>query len=222
VGVLPVQRQALVKAGLAGLLVVMPLMLLFMVTGFRVVDDRIVYLGREFLGFVALAGGSAVLVGAFEEILFRGVLLTALSRVTGFAAAAVLASLLYAGVHFLGGQAEVSGAITWYTGYLQVVGAFAQITAHNTAWDSFIALFLLGLLLSWVREHHGLWWCIGLHSVWVFAIRTFKEVTVRDVVNPYQVLVGDYDNFTGHAVSVWLLFIFVVLTLYRQAVSNRG
>jgi len=40
---------------------------------------------------------------------------------------------------------------------------------------------------------------------------------VRDVVNPYQGFVGTYDNFVGHVVSIWLLFIFVVLALHREA-----
>jgi hypothetical protein len=46
-------------------------------------------------------------------------------------------------------------------------------------------------------------------------VRLFKELTVRDLLSPYQVLVGDYDHFVGLGAVVWLLFLFVCLALGR-------
>jgi len=217
IGLRPLHWRGMLYAYPLGVLLLLPLILVYMVTGFRVLDDRVVYLGPEFLGFVFGALASSLLVGLFEETLFRGVMFSALRRSAGFVASAALVGVVYAAVHFLDAEPVASPEVHWYTGFTQVFAAFQQMLDLGGHWDSFVALFLLGVLFCWIREHVGLWWCIGLHAAWVFGIRVFKEMTVRDVVNPYQGLVGSYDNFVGHLVSVWLLFIFVVLALYRTA-----
>ena len=84
------------------------------------------------------------------------------------------------------------------------------------ALESFFALFLLGLLFSWVRERFSLWACISLHAVWVMSLRIYKELTVRDVVHPMREWVGEYDNFLGEATAFWLIFCFVVIALRQQ------
>ena len=222
VGLTPIQWRPLMYAWPVGLVTLAPLILLFGVTGFRVLDDRVVYLGSEFLLFVVGACVGAMLVSLFEEILFRGVLLSAMSRTTGFAVAATVSSLLYSGVHFFGSEVEFTSAVTWYSGLTHAAAAFAATSADLAEWDSFVSLFILGILLCVVRQRYGLWWCIGLHWVWVLVIRTFKEVTVRDVVNPYQAWVGNYDNFVGHGATLWIMFIFVVLALSRQVQQARS
>ncbi len=222
-GLRPVQWQAVVYAYPLGLLILLPLVLVFMVTGFRVLDDRVEYLGGVFLGFAAGALASSLLVGLFEEILFRGLMFSALRRSSSFVAASTVVGTVYAAVHFLDAEPLAADAnIYWYSGFTQVFAAFQQMLDAAGDWDSFVALFLLGVLFCWMREYIGLWWCIGLHAAWVFGIRMFKEITVRDIVNPYEVLVGSYDNFVGHLVSVWLLFIFVVLALHRQLRSQSS
>ena len=85
-----------------------------------------------------------------------------------------------------------------------------------------VSLSALGILLCWVRERAGLWWCIGLHIAWVFAIRVYKELTVRDIVNPYVGWTGAYDNFVGHAVTLWLVFLAVVIILVGMHRRNLG
>lgn len=217
IGLQPFAWRGLVYAYPLGLLVLLPLILVFMVTGYRILDPRVDHFSGEFLSFLVAALASSLLVGLFEETLFRGVLFSALRRSSGFLAASSMVGVLYAAVHFLDADPVGAAEIHWYTGFTQVFSAFQQMVNLGGAWDSFIALFLLGVLFCWVREHVGLWWCIGLHGAFVFGIRILKEVTVRDVMNPYEVLVGSYDHFVGHLASVWLAFIFVVLALYRLA-----
>lgn len=130
---------------------------------------------------------------------------------------AVVASVIYAGVHFLDGEGSVPEQVTWYSGYEIVLSAFSPLLDPASYWDGFVALFLLGMLFCLVREKLSLWWCIGLHAAFVFAIRMFKELTVRDGYSAYQVWVSSYDNFVGHLVSIWLIFVFVVMVLYQQA-----
>ncbi len=220
VGLTPVVLRRGLRACLPGILMVLPPMLFFFVVRYRVLDDRVVYLSADFQLYILLAAVSALLVSVFEETLFRGVLFSALKRRGRVLGGAVVVSILYAGVHFLG-AAEVAPVESahWYTGILIAGEVFAAF-GTEFHWDSFISLFLLGLLLCWVREQFGLWTCIGLHAAWVFAIRMFKEITVRDVLSPYAATAGTYDNFVGNIVTAWLLFLFVVIALHRQYLAN--
>ena len=220
IGLSPIRAGHMVKAYPYGLALVMPLMLFFIVVGFRVWDDRVDYAGADFWRFVIAAISSGLLVAVFEETLFRGVLYTVLRRSGSFARTAGIVGVLYALVHFLGAGETVEGTVSWYTGYAHVGSAFSGLTNPGAYLDSFVSFFLIGVLLCLVRQSLGLWWCIGLHAAWVFAIRLFKEMTVRDIYSPYQALVGDYDNFIGYLVLIWLIFIFVVLALYRSFISR--
>jgi len=218
-GLRPVVVRDAVRAFPLGLVALLPLILVFIVTGFRVIDDRVVYIGDVFLGWVAVALIGALLVGWFEETLFRGVLFSVLCERIGVRAAAVSVGLIYAGVHFL--QAEpIAHEVQWYSGYSQIGLALQQAFDWSRHWESFLTLFLLGLFFCWIKVRVGLWYAIGLHAGFVFGIRLFKEITVRDVVNPYQMFVGSYDNFVGHLASFWLLFIFVVIALHQRWVTQ--
>ncbi|XOV81943.1 MAG: lysostaphin resistance A-like protein [bacterium] len=212
----PIDFSAVLQSYPLGLLIVAPLILFFLVSGFRVPDDRIDFADADIWQFVLIALLSGLLVGIFEETLFRGVLFTVLRRSVGFVLSAGVVGVLYSGVHFLDAQAIEGIQVHWYSGYIHVWTAFSGLASPAGYWDAFVALFLLGVLFCWIREHVGLWWCIGLHAAWVFAIRMFKEVTVRDIYNPFEVMVSSYDNFVGMLVSFWLLFIFVVLWLARR------
>jgi len=220
IGLSPMRAGQALKAYPYGVAMVIPLMLFFVVVGFRVWDDRVDYAGAEFWSFVVVGIVSGLLVGVFEETLFRGILFGVLRRSGSFVTSAIIVGTVYALVHFLVGAETEVAAASWYTGFIQVGGAFNGLGDPAGYVDSFGSLLLLGVLLCLVRERLGLWWCIGLHAAWVFSIRLFKEMTVRDIYSPYEVLVGDYDNFIGNLVSVWLIFIFVVLALHRSFISR--
>ena len=235
IGLRPVQLAGLWQSYILGIFIALPLLLFYLVVGFRVIDPRVDFLGLAFIGSTVGIFLSAWLVGVFEETLFRGVLFTSLRHSTNFVVSACFTAVLYSAVHFFDadyaatvlaqGQTTGEGASIavseWYSGFLYVGYAFHGFVDPAAYWDSFLALFLLGLLFAYVREHHGLWPCIALHAAWVFVIRTFKESTVRDVVNPYIGWVGNYDNFVGHLVSVWLVFAFLVIYLMRLHRSGR-
>ena len=85
---------------------------------------------------------------------------------------------------------------------------------------SFGTLFLLSLVLIWARTQFNLWVCIALHASWVLSIRMFKELTIRDIVNPFASWVGSYDNFIGPLALFWLIFIVVLIRLYLQRRLN--
>ncbi len=221
VGLRPVPAGRLLPTWLLGVAAVLPLMLFFLVVGFRVEDSEELVFSPAFAGFAVLAFVSAWLVGLFEETLFRGVLLTLLGQRFSFYAAALLSSGMYAAVHFIN-RAEwtelqwAENGSSWLGGLTYVGHSLSGIVQAGQQWDSWLALFLLGLLFCRLRRDYGLWVCIALHAAWVFSIRVYKQLTVRDIVNPFREWTGEYDNFVGHLASVWLLFILLALYLAHR------
>lgn len=205
-----------------GWVMVLPLMHVFLVIGFRAWDTRVDLLGADFLSYVVLAVFSSLLVGLFEEMLFRGLFFTALQRKLSVLAAALVVSIFYALVHFYDRDVVAAAPVSWYTGVLVVGEALTPLAHPGAYWDSFVTLFLLGMLFCWVRYKANLWWCVGLHAAWVFAIKVYKELTVRDIYNSLKGFVGSYDNFVGHLASFWLLFAFVCIALYQHNLGKRG
>lgn len=199
-----------------GLLMVLPLILFYLVTGFRVLDDRVVFVSLDFARTLLMIIAGACLVALFEEVLFRGLLYDLCRRVTSVPVAAFGVSLLYMLVHYLSVSEAVSADdVGPLTGLSVAMLAFGSVPELMNDMGSAVSLFVIGLLLIWAREQVNLYLCIALHATWVFAIRGFKAVTVRDVVNPYQAWAGTLDNFIGPLTLVWLGFILVVIVLFR-------
>ena len=106
--------------------------------------------GLRVLKFAAFWGVSFLLVGFFEEFLFRGYTLFTLSRGIGFWPAAVALSLLFGGVH-LGNQGE--------------------------SWIGAAAAGAIGLFFCLtVRRTGTLWFAVGLHASWDWAESYFYGV----------------------------------------------
>jgi membrane protease YdiL (CAAX protease family) len=210
-----------VRCYTVAILAALPPMLFFNVIGFRVWDDRVVVLSAVFLFQCLIIFCSAWLVSIFEETLFRGVMFTSLRKHFKFFGAASITSVVYAMVHFL-----VSGELTyadphWWTGLWVLRDAVGALLSAGGDWDSFLALALLGGIFCWLRETLGLWAAISMHSAFVFALRVYKDLTIRDIVHPYRDLVGDYDNFVGVLVAFWLLFGIVVIRLALRARPDK-
>jgi membrane protease YdiL (CAAX protease family) len=224
-GLVPVAPGATMRGWLVGVVLVVPPMLAFVALGFRVRDDRVDALSAEFAGVVTGAILSGLLVGIVEELFYRGLLHGALVRVAGFPVAAAVGSTLYALIHFLGLPEgfTLDAVVGPATGLGVLWTGLAPLADPLTWWDSFIALWLLGLGFCWVRSVTGsIWWCVGLHAAFVTVIRVAKELTVRDVVHPWAWLAGEYDHFVGHLVSAWLLLLALVVFLWRRrAVQGR-
>ena len=224
VGLTPAPRFAdLGRWFSVGIVLILPLAWLFWFIEFRVIDPRLSGPSLETLIVFAWLLFSAFLVGIFEEVLFRGVIYGALRRLYGFFGSAAIVSFCYASVHFLELK-EVLTEPTWWSGIVITAEAFAGVLQPES-WDSWLSLFLLGWVFCLLRERISLWAAVSLHASFVFSLRAYKELTVRDVVHPLRGLVGDFDNFLGVAALVWLAFILVVVALwdqYRQGVLGES
>ena len=112
------------------------------------------------------------LIGAIEEILFRGYILTVLRKSLGVAPAILLSSILFSMVHFLKPENPV---ITnqWCSGLLLYSNLFTG--AGDTFWQEFFTLFCMGTVLATLSY----WTCsvyiaIGLHAGWVWVMMLFR------------------------------------------------
>lgn len=124
----------------------------------------------------ALAGSvGAVLIGAAEELLFRGILLGGLMREMRRASAIMWTTGIYAVVHFLRGGKQV-GDVTLLSGFERVASALAPL-ADPAVLPGLIGFVVLGLVLAQARlRSAALYLPMGLHIGWVFTLRVGRVV----------------------------------------------
>lgn len=127
----------------------------------------------------ALGAGAAALLGAGEEILFRGVLLRRLTADAGPAAGIVLTTGVYAVVHVMRGRGGPT-PVGPLAGVTRLEAMVAPLTT-GAALPEIVGLALLGTLLAVARRRTGsLWPAIGIHTAWVAVFRVgrlFFELT---------------------------------------------
>lgn len=154
---------------------------------------------------VAAALISGVVVGMTEELLFRGVIFTGLARYSGCLYALLLTSFFYSAVHFLDFRSLPAGSgINWLTG-IGSFGSLLQRFGDPEIYDSFLSLFVLGVLFGMARWRTGnIILCAGLHAGIVTTNKVFSYVTDYREHSAYLYLVNDYDHQTGYLATFWL------------------
>jgi hypothetical protein len=112
---------------------------------------------------------AAVVVGGFEEIVFRGVLLRRLSLDLGARAGMLLTTAIYAAVHLLHPRSATAHDV--FAGVRRTVEILTPL-ADPANLPTFVGLFVFGLLLAAARLRTGaLWVSIGIHAAWVALFR---------------------------------------------------
>lgn len=112
---------------------------------------------------------SAAVVGTFEEVVFRGVLLRRLSLDLGRTAGVLVTTALYGAVHLL--HPRSSTAHDALAGVRRTAEILAPL-ADPANLPTFLALFVFGLILAVARLRSGsLWLPIGIHAAWVAVFR---------------------------------------------------
>lgn len=132
-----------------------------------------------------------VIQGASEEVLFRGFLLSAISRRIGVFWAAVLSSALFAAMHI----ATLEGLL------------------------DFLVIFLIGFLLAMITVRtNSLWAACGLHSTWNFVSGLLFPVNAGGMKVDYSIITVEDPaaaapdfGFFGNPAYLYALAIFAAL-----------
>lgn len=155
---------------------------------------------------------SATLIAVLEETLVRGVLYRVLERLWRAAPAALVSSLLFAGLHFLkaspdsygdGGVLAQTGAVLW--------SALTAPARVDQFWWRFANLTLMGIVLCiFVARTRTVWLAVGAHAAWVWMGRLNESLTsrVRDLdPNPW---IGARSDGTDAGLTTLVLVLLAV------------
>jgi len=196
-----------------GILIMSPVIVGLLITKNRTIDTdwEVSLLNILSLMITALIAG--LIIAFIEETLFRGAMLSAIKKQSSAVFAIVVTSLIYALVHFIQPDIELdSNSLNWTSGFMLLKDALPGLADMTQIFDSFVALFFAGVLLSIVRiRTNRIALCIGIHAGWVIAIKVFKRVTDTNVHSDYAFLTGSYDKVIGYLAAASIIFFIVVL-----------
>ncbi|HUS34503.1 MAG TPA: CPBP family intramembrane glutamic endopeptidase [Verrucomicrobiae bacterium] len=117
---------------------------------------------------------TALVVALLEEVLFRGAILTALSKVWGASTALWASSALYAIVHFFS-RAPDPTEVQWDSGFFILGGMLQGFLDFEQVIPGFFSLTLLGVILGLAYQKTGaLFMSMGIHGGIVFGAKLFS------------------------------------------------
>ena len=154
---------------------------------------------------------SAAVVGAFEEVIFRGVLLRRLSLDFGRTGGTLLTTVIYGAVHLL--HPRSSTAHDMWAGVRRTAEILAPL-ADPAHLPTFAALFAFGLILAVARLRSGsLWLPIGIHAAFVAVYRVgrvyfrLRRTPVGLVGDGWPPLIGSATGAVGLVATAALLML---------------
>jgi membrane protease YdiL (CAAX protease family) len=159
-------------------------------------------------------------VGVLEEFLFRGVLFGVLRDRISTARALFWTSFIYAAVHFLRTNDSMNVAHPTMMDSFKVLATLVEpFSQPQLIWQSFVGLFLLGLVLNHLfLKTNSLWVAIGLHSGAVFFLK-LKKFFLVDASQNWLCVWGTsrfYDGFLGWGVLIVMWVVLIVCLRKRQ------
>ena len=202
-----------------GLLTLLPVFIILYALGIDVIDE----LQQWTIGFLAkktvFSLLLALLIGAVEESVFRGMLLAGLKNKLPTIAAILISSAYFAALHFLDSKTEIPAQeFNIFSGFILLGNAFVNVlNPHNLS--AFISLLIVGIFLAvlrtQVKESLGL--CIGCHAGWVWQIKMNGSLFNTDFSSEYLYLVSSYNNVVGPLVTGWLGLAIIGYFAYKKA-----
>ncbi|NJO13346.1 MAG: CPBP family intramembrane metalloprotease [Gammaproteobacteria bacterium] len=211
------ERSRFIRTGLLalalGMASMLPIIGLLVLLGIREPDAALSLAGASGLALQGLIAGLAV--AFIEETFLRGAMHTAIERESGPRAAVLLTAAVYASLHFLNRVRIPHDSVDWTSGWTLIGRTFNAFADPARIFDSFLALFAVGVLLGMVRVRFGnIAACIGLHAGWVWVITISRELTTRNAHSPFGALVGSYDGVVGYLVLGWTVLLIAVFWLW--------
>ena len=205
------------KGLLLGIIIMAPVIIGLLLTKNRIMDLSWVWSINNVLTLLITALLAGLVIALIEETLFRGIILTSILNQSGVIFAVISTNVIYAFVHFLEPEFhQQTSSINWLSGFELIKTAFNPWLSPLEFVDSFLALFMAGVLLSILKiKSNCLAICIGVHASWVLVIKFLKRVTHSNSASDYAYLTGSYDNVIGYFAAVCLAG-FIVYFLYRR------
>ncbi len=204
--------RELLKGFGAGILIMSPVVVGLLISKNRVIDLDWAWSSSNVSLLLITAVAAGLVIALIEETLFRGAMLTAIQRQSSNLFAVFSTSFLYAFVHFIEPKTNVvSHTLNWSSGFILLKYAFLPLLEPTKIVDSFIALFLAGVLLAIIKiRTNRLAICIGIHTGWVFTIKIFKRVTDSNTYSEYAFLTGSYDKVIGYLAAICIIIAIVI------------
>lgn len=214
----PVFFKQLLQGLSLGLLTLLPIFIVLYVLKINVFDATKVWTLGLVLAKLAYTLLLALIISLIEEPLFRGILLTGLSKKIPVALAIVVSAVYYAALHFLDNNVVIAAQdVHFLTGFKLLKGAFINVF-NPTMFSSFISLMMVGIFLGIVRTRvkTSLGVCIGCHACWVWQIKMSKSLFDTNLWSDYIYLVGSYDGIVGPLVTGWLALEIIRYFVYQR------
>jgi uncharacterized protein len=150
---------------------------------------------------------AAIGAGLLEEWLFRGVIHGILLRTMGVVKALFWSAGFFAFVHFFKAPVDVvfeRQSLEWWSGLVLLKEAGLAMARPLVFLSEGLTLFAVGWVLFLVRQVTGkIWWGLGLHVGWVFALKYFSGITNQAlIVQPW--VGGSLKEGVCSLVLVWL------------------
>lgn len=165
-----------------------------------------------FPGLVRIVGTAAV-VAVIEEFLMRGVVLGLLLRAMPPLAAALVSSVLFAGVHFLKvAKSTAPIDVTWSSGFQQLPFVFSAAPEWPMLGWGIASLVMAGLILAVVTlRTRSLFPAIGLHAGWILGQQGIQWMAKYAVAPPLGLLPWVGPNVVSGAVPTGIIPLLTLL-----------
>ncbi len=214
----PVFLKQLLQGFGLGFMTLIPVFIVLYVLKINVLDETQVWTIGLLAKNMTINLLIALLISLIEEPLFRGIMLVSLSKKLPVAAAILISSIYYAGLHFFSSNTDIPVQdITLFSGFKLLGEAFAHLM-NPAILSAFFALLMVGVFLGVLRTQvkASLGLCIGCHTCWVWQIKMNKKLFDTDYSSPYHALVSNYDGVVGPLVAGWLMLAIAVYFVYQQ------
>jgi uncharacterized protein len=201
-----------------GFVTLMPVLIVLYLFGVNIIDESqpwtLFWISKKLVIELLLA----LLISLFEEPVFRGILLTGLSRKLSVWSAVIISAFYYAILHFLDSKTQIPAQeINLFSGFKLLGEAFTHLLNPEIL-SAFFALFAVGVFLGVLRTQVkvSLGLCIGCHACWVWQIKLSKSLFNINPNSDYLYLVSNYDGVVGPLVTTWLTLAIVGYFMYQR------
>ncbi|MEQ1635494.1 MAG: CPBP family intramembrane glutamic endopeptidase [Methylococcales bacterium] len=220
----PLFLKQLLKGFGLGFMTLIPVFIFLTVVKINVLDVSQpwtgFWIGKKLLVELLLA----LLIGFFEESLWRGLFLRILVKHLPLVSSILISAFYFASLHFLDSKTVIPVADMTILSGFQLLGEAIQSMFNPDILPAFFSLLMVGIYLGMLRTQFkdSLGLCIGCHASWVWQIKLNKSFFNTDFTNPYAYLVSTYDGVIGPLVTGWLILAVTVFLVYRQLKKAVG